>query len=304
MNVKLRYVLFGMIVLFIFILFVVTDSNIFRMSASSENTIKVEENNNSSDWFIYKNNIIEIDFNKMNELLYSLNDYIDYNDSLKNIYNTIVQKYDDLKDTKMYNKGDKKVLEVKLKYDEAADLFNKFIEINSDVIVKVYFDKNTSSEDVDVEKINFKINRESIIRSNIVKTAKAELNKTGETYWKWYGYNRRVEWCCVFVSWVANQNGVLNTHIPKFIWVKKGVDYYREKNQLKRPREYTPKPGDVIFFEWNGNTIIDHVGLVEKVEKGYVYTIEGNVNYLYVKEKKYKLNSPYIYAYGVPDYSK
>lgn len=36
----------------------------------------------------------------------------------------------------------------------------------------------------------------------------------------------------------------------------------------------TPEPGDVIFFNYNGN--INHQGIVEKVSGGTVYTIEGN----------------------------
>ena len=106
----------------------------------------------------------------------------------------------------------------------------------------------------------------------------------------------------MFVSWVADQNNVLETAVPKFIWVKKGVDWYRERGLLKFPKEYTPKAADIIFFDWNNNGVIDHVGFVEKVENGYVYTIEGNVEYTWVKNKKYKLNSSYIYAYGVPKY--
>ena len=83
---------------------------------------------------------------------------------------------------------------------------------------------------------------------------------------------------------------------------KKGVDWYRERGLLKFPKEYTPKVADIIFFDWNNNGVIDHVGFVEKVENGYVYTIEGNVEYTWVKNKKYKLNSSYIYAYGTPKY--
>ena len=51
------------------------------------------------------------------------------------------------------------------------------------------------------------------------------------------------------------------------------------------------------------NLVIDHVGIVEKVEGNYVYSIEGNVGKVNVQRRKSKLNSYYIYAYGVPDYS-
>jgi len=55
------------------------------------------------------------------------------------------------------------------------------------------------------------------------------------------------------------------------------------------------------FRTWNtkyrgDNEVIDHVGIVEKVQNGYV-------DYKDVKRKKYKLNNNVIYAYGVPEYS-
>ena len=41
-----------------------------------------------------------------------------------------------------------------------------------------------------------------------------------------------------------------------------------------------PAPGMIIFFDWddeNGQDgLSDHTGIVEKVENGRVYTIEGN----------------------------
>lgn len=38
----------------------------------------------------------------------------------------------------------------------------------------------------------------------------------------------------------------------------------------------TPAPGMIIFFDWYNADFADHVGIVEKVEDGYIYTIEGN----------------------------
>lgn len=50
--------------------------------------------------------------------------------------------------------------------------------------------------------------------------------------------------------------------------------YFRNKGRLM-PREYIPSEGDIIFLH-NGNRRIGHCGIVEKVENGMVYTIEGN----------------------------
>ena len=250
----LMYVVVGML-----FVYVIIDNIFFPVSTSHI----------SDDGSIirYENNILYVDYSKLDEFLSNINDYIYYSDDLENIYNDIVDKYYNDSKAKMYDEGKNKVLELEYDKEEAKELFKNFIDIKDDVIVKVVFNSNSQIKNIDVDAIDLKLNRDAVIRKRIVKLAQEQVGKTGETYWTWYGYNHRVEWCCVFVSWLANQNGVLNKAIPKFIWVKKGVDYYKERNRLRFPNAYTPKPGDVIFFDWNNNLVIDHVGIVEKVEK-------------------------------------
>ena len=61
-----------------------------------------------------------------------------------------------------------------------------------------------------------------------------------------------------------------------YIWREIGC--YRWYNQLKNfgyghaaDGKYTPKPGDLIFFESS-----EHIGIVRYAKDGTVYTIEGN----------------------------
>ena len=65
-----------------------------------------------------------------------------------------------------------------------------------------------------------------------------------------------------------------------------------------KSRNYTPSPGDIIFFDWEQNGGVDHVGIVEKAENGKVYTIEGNSRDE-VRAKSYSLNYKCIYGYGL-----
>lgn len=251
-----------------------------------------------------KDNILYVSFDELNEFMNDMNNYINYDKELKTIYEDIINKYFKSKRIKMYNEGNNTIIEINYSRDEAINIFNSYIKDYDNLLIKILFDNNKKAQELDLDALNLKINREQVIREGIVKLAQSQLGKTGEDYWTWYGYNHRVEWCCVFVSWLAYKNGVLYSHIPKFIWVKKGVDYYRDKGELKFPKNYTPKPGDIIFFNWNNNPVIDHVGIVEKVQNGYVYSIEGNVQYKWVKRRRLKATSRFIYAYGVPDYSK
>ncbi|MFQ9688286.1 lysozyme family protein [Longicatena caecimuris] len=133
--------------------------------------------------------------------------------------------------------------------------------------------------------------------SNLVNIAISQLgNQGGTPYWSWYGYKERVEWCACFVSWVAYQSGDLDITIPKFSAVRDGIKYYQDKDQWK-DKSYTPKTGDLIFFDWQRDGISDHVGIVEKVENNIIYTVEGNSNDQ-CKQNTYTINSYVIYGYG------
>lgn len=133
--------------------------------------------------------------------------------------------------------------------------------------------------------------------SKLVNIALSQVgNQGGTPYWSWYGYKERVEWCACFVSWCAYQSGDLNITIPKFSAVKDGIKYYQNKG-LWRDKNYIPKTGDLIFFDWQQDGISDHVGIVKKVENNIIYTIEGNSNDQ-CKQNTYRIHHKVIYGYG------
>lgn len=268
--------------------------------------------------FTYENNTITFNFEDVDVFADELNTMINYTDSTSNIYIKTVDKLmkNDEK-LKMYDQEDKKILETTMNKEQATKLFGNYVDnIENDTTIKVIFDGK--SEDKDISAIDLKINRERIIREKIVATALAEVGKTGETYWEWYlgRESTFMEYCAAFVSWVADKHGQIdNGNVPKFAWVTAGVNFYKDKGWFKYNKDYNPKPGDVVFFNWNNaNELIDHVAFVEKYENGYVYTIEGNVGgnssmsraqkakVRKVVQRKYKKNSPHLYGYGVPKY--
>lgn len=136
----------------------------------------------------------------------------------------------------------------------------------------------------------------------IVEVALTQLgNEGGQPYWSWYGFNSRVEWCACFVSWCAEQCGYIESgFIPKFAGCISGANWFKERNQWQ-DRNYEPTAGDIIFFDWEGDGLTDHVGIVEKCENGVVYTVEGNSGDA-VKQRQYTIGSSSIYGYGVPAY--
>lgn len=141
--------------------------------------------------------------------------------------------------------------------------------------------------------------------SDIVRVAQEQLgNVGGQPYWSWYGFSSRVEWCACFVSWCANECGYIKSGlIPKYSLCDTGVEWFKSNNQWLDNTE-TPQPGMIIFFDWaydgiDGNS--DHTGVVEKVENGQVYTIEGNSGDA-CKEHYYPIGHREIMGYGCPAY--
>ena len=137
----------------------------------------------------------------------------------------------------------------------------------------------------------------------LVEVARSQLgNIGGDPYWSWYGFDSRVEWCACFVSWCCDQCGYIESGVvPKYSYCPTGADWFKEHN-LWTERDITPQPGMIIFFDWarggrqDGET--DHTGIVEKVENGRVYTIEGNSGNA-CREKSYPIGWYEIYGYGL-----
>jgi hypothetical protein len=144
----------------------------------------------------------------------------------------------------------------------------------------------------------------------IVAVALSQLgNVGGQPYWSWYGFNSRVEWCACFVSWCANECGYIDAGvIPKYAGCVWGVEWFKDRGQWA-DNSAEPTPGMIIFFDWdspNGSSgpqdgLSDHTGIVEKVEDGRVWTIEGNSGDS-CREKSYPLGYYEILGYGIPAY--
>lgn len=144
-----------------------------------------------------------------------------------------------------------------------------------------------------------------------VMVAKSQIgNAGGEKFWRWYGFEERVEWCAIFVSWCAEQTGEIEKgNIPKYSVCTDGINWFKSKHKyVERENQfYIPRAGDIIFFDWieddgTQDGISDHTGIVERVdmEANKVYTIEGNSGDA-CKEQSYNLDSTQIMGYGTPN---
>lgn len=140
----------------------------------------------------------------------------------------------------------------------------------------------------------------------IVEVVLAQIGNSGDIYWSWYGFDSRVEWCACFVSWCANECGFIDAGIiPKFSSCSRGVEWF-QTHGLWQDNSYEPRSGDIIFFDWDKENVgqdgaPDHVGIVERVENGIIYTVEGNSGDR-CQEKRYTIGNYQILGYGTPSY--
>ncbi|MCI5736112.1 MAG: CHAP domain-containing protein [Eubacterium sp.] len=158
---------------------------------------------------------------------------------------------------------------------------------------------------------------EDDLRSDVVSIASGEVGYTGTSsyskYGDWYGYQGG--WCTTFVLWCFNKAGKQNNVTLNGVIIPRGgncnsmISWFKDKGRYYSPSKYTPKGGDLIFFDWTGSGTADHVGIVNYTSGSTVYTIEGNCSGK-VKAREYtkKGSKPYnnissIIGYASPKFS-
>lgn len=136
----------------------------------------------------------------------------------------------------------------------------------------------------------------------LVTIAKSQLgHEGGEKFWSWWGFTERQEWCACFVSWCADQAGLIQKEaVPKFSVCTDGVAWFQAKGKWQSGGS-VPTPGTIIFFDWDHDGASDHVGIVESCDGTTVHTIEGNSGDA-VKQNNYTVNSQSILGYGLVAY--
>lgn len=115
-------------------------------------------------------------------------------------------------------------------------------------------------------------------------------------------------WCATYVSAVAIKTGYTYL-LPTECGCQRMINLYMSRGEWRENENCTPKPGWIIFYDWDDNGKgdnkgwSDHVGIVEKVSKGKITVIEGNYSDS-VKRRTIAVNGKGIRGYAVPDYGK
>ena len=92
--------------------------------------------------------------------------------------------------------------------------------------------------------------------------------ETGEDWLA--GPSVEIHWCCMFVSWCLAQAGQECRGFPSY-----NTDIVLGGRPPLVPVE-DMRPGDILIWDWDGNSATDHIGFVESYESGKLTTIEGN----------------------------
>ena len=152
----------------------------------------------------------------------------------------------------------------------------------------------------------------NVARSQLGYCAGASANELGgdratEREWTeynlfYYGYSKEASWCAIFISWCARQ-----ARIPTGVIRTSGNASAGLFGCSWHPRRgYTPVPGDLIIFDWEGQYAGydggDHIGIVAGVTPTEIVTIEGN-RHNAVERQTYPRDDERILGYAVPAYT-
>lgn len=120
-------------------------------------------------------------------------------------------------------------------------------------------------------------------------------------------------WCATTVSAVAIALGYTDI-IPTECSCQRMIDRFKAIGCWIEDESIVPKPGYIIFYDWQDDGVgdnkgwSDHVGIVEKVSGNRITLIEGNYDGSDtdrvdgVERRTISVNAKYIRGYGAPRY--
>jgi hypothetical protein len=114
-----------------------------------------------------------------------------------------------------------------------------------------------------------------------IGTKESPPNSNKVKFSDWYGL--RGPWCAMFVTWCYTQAGSKVFDPKKARWAYCPFmvnDARAQRNGLVVVPVDKVEPGDIAMFDWQGDGISDHVGIVETKpnKKGEFKCIEGNTS--------------------------
>lgn len=150
--------------------------------------------------------------------------------------------------------------------------------------------------------------------NSIIETAKSYLGTTEGSnnhreiidlynkarYSDAYQMTMQDPWCCAFVVAVFEQCGMRDI-IPCYAACDQMISVFTKWGRYFSRSVRCVRPGDIIFYDWNGDLSADHVGIVVQNRFGDLSVIEGNKSDS-VAYRSISITSSQILGFGVPNY--
>ena len=121
-----------------------------------------------------------------------------------------------------------------------------------------------------------------------------------------YAVKNTDDWCDVFVTVVFQREG-LSHLVGRECGVERHIQIFKKLGIWNEDGTTTPQSGDIITFNWDKDTQqndgwADHIGIVERVENGWIHTIEGNSSNGVVRRNTYRVGHGNIRGFARPHY--
>lgn len=121
-----------------------------------------------------------------------------------------------------------------------------------------------------------------------------EYNSLVSSVYGTYRMSYTDPWCAAFVSLCGVKAGYKN-----FPCSAACDDMLNKCHSCGFTVTNKPQINSIIFFDWNGDGSLDHVGIVENVSGNTVYTIEGNTSDSCAR-RSYSVHNSSIKYYAIP----
>lgn len=107
-------------------------------------------------------------------------------------------------------------------------------------------------------------------------------------------------WCAAFITACAWKCKMTDIIAPSAS-CDAMISWYKKNGEWKERSTYTPKKGDIVFYDWDKNGTSDHVGLITSISGTTMKVIEGNASDK-VLIRSFSCKSTQVKGFGVPEY--
>lgn len=109
-------------------------------------------------------------------------------------------------------------------------------------------------------------------------------------------------WCHAYISACSYEAGCTSI-IPNTCYCPTGINWSKSKGRWvgRYDNNYNPTKGDIIYYDWGGDGVSDHVGCVISRSGNDINVKEGNINDK-VETRVISIYSSYIQGYHRPNY--